>query len=138
MAYLFKTVGVTSEQQARNRQDIERVISECMEQVIRAFLPWEAIAKNYFVETPADVPVVSTPTAPTKTVVFEENDDDSDSEEEEEPHHKLQISDEVETIEATNLDEEKKDDVVIEVKEQEDPLKEIENKMTTETLVLNL
>jgi len=40
VAYLFRTVGVPSEQQARNRQDIEKIILECMEQVIRAFLPW--------------------------------------------------------------------------------------------------
>ena len=50
MAYYFKTVGVSSEQQARNRQEVEKIVTECMEQVIRSFLPWEAIAKKYFSE----------------------------------------------------------------------------------------
>lgn len=138
VAYLFKTLGVSSEQQARNRQDIEKVISECMEQVIRAFLPWEAIAKNYFVEAPGDVPVVSAPQAPTKTVVFEDESDDSESDEEEQAPPKLTISDEVDTIEATELDEKKETVQEVKVEEVVDPLKEIESKMTTETLVLNL
>ena len=142
VAYLFRTVGVTTEQQARNRQDIEKIITECMEQVVRAFLPWEAIAKNYFVEAPNDVPVVNTPAPPTKTVVFEEeeqNSSDSEEEEDEEPP-KLRISDEVETIEAEDLDKKEEPEAVQEVtiQEPEDPLKEIESKMTTETLVLNL
>ena len=83
VAYLFKTYGVSSEQQARNRQDIEKIILECMEQVIRGFLPWEAIARNYFVDTPTDVPVVAQP-EPSRTVQFEEDNEDSEEEEEEE------------------------------------------------------
>ena len=135
VAYLFKVTNVTSEQQARNRQDVEKIVSECMEQVIRAFLPWEAITKNYFVEVPNDVPVINTE-PDTKSVSFEEEDDDSDSEEEEEyeaPPPKLNISEEVGTIEFNDLDEKPK------AKEEEiDPLKEIDSKVSEETLVINL
>ena len=93
MAYYFKTVGVASEQQARNRQDIERVITECMEQVIRSFLPWEAIAKKYFADdeyaTPTPVTtesVVSEPISipePPK-VMFEEGTKEEDGEDDDE------------------------------------------------------
>ena len=93
MAYYFKTVGVPSEQQARNRQDIERVITECMEQVIRSFLPWEAIAKKYFADdeyaTPTPVTtesVVSEPISipePPK-VMFEEGTKEEDGEDDDE------------------------------------------------------
>jgi len=110
VAYLFRTLGNTSEQQARNRQDIEKLITECMEQVIRAFLPWEAIAKNYFVETPTDVPIVAPVEPATKSVSFEEEEAESDDEEEEEEDDeppKLNLSEEEATIESEGLAEEK-------------------------------
>jgi len=47
-AYLFKTVGVASEQQARNRRDIETLVSSCMNDVIDSFIPWKEISKAYF------------------------------------------------------------------------------------------
>jgi len=139
VAYLFRTQGISSEQQARNRQEIEQIILNCMEQVIRAFLPWEAIAKNYFVDTPTDVPVVPQE-QPARTVTFEEEDDDESSdEEEEEVPPKLTVSEEAGSIEVEDLD--KPQEVIIpEVKQDEiDPLKEIESKVTEgESLVLNL
>lgn len=135
VAYLFRTIGTTSEQQARNRQDIEKIITECMEQVVRGFLPWQTIAKNYFVETPTDVPVLAPPLAPSKTVQFEEESEDEESDEEEPP--KLQISEETATLEVEDLD--KKEEQTVQLPEQEvDPLKEIESKISSETLVLNL
>lgn len=142
VAYLFKTYGVSSEQQARNRQDIEKIILECMEQVIRGFLPWEAIARNYFVDTPTDVPVVAQP-EPSRTVQFEEDNEDSEEEEEEEEEErappKLTLSEEVGTIDVEDLD--KPQEVSIpEIKQEEvDPLKEIESKVNDgESLVINL
>lgn len=132
VAYLFRTVGTTSEQQARNRQDIEKIITECMEQVVRAFLPWQTIAKNYFVEAPTDVPVINNQ-PDTKTVQFQE-ESESESEEDEEPP-KLQISEETATLEVEDLD--KKEEQTVEIPEM-DPLKEIESKLSSETLVLNL
>lgn len=140
VAYLFRTLGNTSEQQARNRQEIEKIITECMEQVIRAFLPWEAIAKNYFVETPTDVPIVAPAEPATKSVSFEEEEPESDDEEEEEDEDeppKLNLSEEEATIEIKDLD--KPQEVTIpEIKEEVDPLKEIDQKVSEETLVLNL
>lgn len=143
VAYVFRTVGISSEQQARNRQDIEKIITECMEQVVRAFLPWEAIAKKYFVDTPTDVPVVSTTIQQTKTVQFEpdqqEEESESEEEEEEEEAPKLKISDELETIDIQDLDEKKPEEPKQEVVVPEmDPLKEIESKLSEETLVLKL
>lgn len=50
VAYLFKTAGITTEVQARNRQDIIRLISACMERTISSFIPWGEISKQYFVQ----------------------------------------------------------------------------------------
>jgi len=140
VAYLFRTIGTTTEQQARNRQDIEKIITECMEQVIRAFLPWEAIAKNYFVDAPTDVPIVAPSEPSTKSVSFEQEDQDSESDEEEDEDDeppKLNLSEEEATIEIKDLD--KPQEVVLpEIKEEVDPLAEIDQKVSEETLVLNL
>jgi hypothetical protein len=89
-AYLFKTLGVTSEQQARNRRDIETMIGDAMNEVIDSFIPWKDISRAYFqsqssVEAaPAEAPApVSAPTPapalveePPKAVQFDEEDDD--------------------------------------------------------------
>lgn len=128
VAYLFRTTGTTSEQQARNRQEIEKIITECMEQVVRAFLPWETIAKKYFVDTPTDVPVVSQEPA-TKTVQFEE-DNDSDDESEEQEAPKITVTEEAGSIDVQELEKPKEEEV--------DPLKEIEKNVSDDTLVLKL
>jgi len=94
-AYLFKTVGVTAEQQARNRQDIIKLISDSMEKIIRGYLPWEAIAKNYFGNSD-DVP--------RKSVVFEDMSD-SESDEESVDMRRLEVSEENDTISVDDLDE---------------------------------
>ena len=147
VAYVFRTYGISSEQQARNRQEIEKIISECMEQVIRAFLPWEAIAKNYFVDTPRDVPVVSTSVPDTKSVTFEEENEEEEEEEEEEQEEeeeeeappKLILSEEAGTFEVTDLDQPQQVTLPEAKQEEVDPLKEIESKATEgESLVLNL
>jgi hypothetical protein len=117
VAYLFKTIGVSSEQQARNRRDIETHINTAMEHVIRSFLPWQSIAKQ-FAQAQADEPVSKPVEQETsRHVVFDEDSE----EEEKEP---ITISDDITTID-------------IETLEEEDPLKEIESKADTE-LVLNL
>lgn len=121
VAYLFKTIGVSSEQQARNRQEIERIINECLEHVIRSFLPWQSIAKQ-FSNASEEVPEAPKE-EPKRRVMF---DEDSDSEEEEEKAP-IKISDDIAEINIEELD----------VKEEEDPLKEIESKIG-EQLVLNL
>jgi hypothetical protein len=155
MAYYFKTVGVSSEQQARNRQEIEKIVTECMEHVIRSFLPWEAIAKKYFaedddvpqsaslpvhVEHAPEEPVKKAGAAPPTQVKFEdevsESDSDSGSESGDDGRSELKVSDEVAEIDFEDMDTPapapKTED-----KEDDDPLKEIEGK-AADTLVLNL
>lgn len=135
VAYLFKTVGVSSETQARNRQEISKIISDCMEQVIRSFLPWEAIAKKYFMADQVDAPISEVDSTTSKAVTFGEDSEEED-EDEEEHKPKLTFSDETETIQFQDLDEKPvEEEVKPEV--EEDPLKEIESKLG-ETLVLNL
>ena len=157
MAYYFKTVGVSSEQQARNRQEVERIVTECMEQVIRSFLPWEAIAKKYFseddepvqsaslpvhVEHAPEEPVVKKAGASSTQVKFEdevpESDSDSGSDDGSESgddgRGELKVGDETAEIEFEDMD---KPAAVTEIVNEDDPLKEIEGKMG-ETLVLNM
>jgi hypothetical protein len=105
-----------------------------MEQVVRGFLPWEAIAKNYFVETPQDVPVIAQEPQ-TKTVQFEEESDDESEAEEEIP--KLNIGEEAGTIDVEDLDQPVPPPTPA-APEEVDPLKEIESKISEETLVLKL
>jgi hypothetical protein len=96
-AYLFKTVGVSSEQQARNRRDIETLIGEAMNEVIDSFIPWKDISKAYFqsgpaTEVAAEAPPPTQPEAPPapkpslveappeipKSVQFESEDEDDE------------------------------------------------------------
>jgi hypothetical protein len=156
MAYYFKTSGVSSEQQARNRQEIENVVTGCMEHVIRSFLPWESIAKKYFAEDdapyappkssarvpdPEPVPVV----APKPNIVkFEDDVPEADgsgsdsgsdgAESGEEDRGELKVGDEEAEIEFDDLD--KPADTKKE--EEDDPLKDIEAKADGDTLVLNM
>jgi hypothetical protein len=131
-----------------------------MEQVIRSFLPWEAIAKKYFSEDD-DVPqsaslpvhIQHAPEEPVKKagsvptqVKFEddvpepesESDSESGSESGDDGRGELKVSEEVAEIEFEDMDkpEEPKKDVV-EKEVDDDPLKEIEKK-AGDTLVLNM
>jgi hypothetical protein len=117
VAYLFKT-NVPSETQARARHEIEVIINQCLELVIRGFLPWDSITKKYF-SSPTDLKVVEKEEK--RSVSFGE--DESESEEEEEEPPKLSISEEDADL---GLDE-----------KEVDPMKEIELKVS-ESLVLNL
>lgn len=47
-AYLFKTIDVSSEQQSRNRRDIETMLGGALDEVIDSFIPWKDISKAYF------------------------------------------------------------------------------------------
>jgi hypothetical protein len=105
-AYLFKTHGITSEQQARNRRDIEILIDKCMTDVINAFIPWKEISRAYFqAPPPAPEPTPEPPKeekdAP-RAVSFgelsDEEDDDADSHVGERPAISLG-----EDLEATDL-----------------------------------
>jgi Family of unknown function (DUF5764) len=129
MAYLFKTVGNTSEQQARNRQEIEGLVRECMEKVIHSFLPWESITKS--LSSPAGEEEESSDEESKKKVVFEdldESDAESEDETDDDAPPKLTFSDEVATIEVEELDKSEK---------EVDPMAEIEKKVK-ESFVLKL
>ena len=87
-AYLFNTVSVLSEQQARNRREIETMIAGAMNEVIDSFIPWKDISRAYFqLQTstepePAPAPVLAPAPAlveqPSKAVQFDEEDEEDD------------------------------------------------------------
>jgi hypothetical protein len=95
-AFLFRTVGVRTEQQARNRQDIVKLLDAALDTVLDSFLPWQSIVTAYFptvnssaaaaaaadIEEPAAASEVSS-----KAVTFSKDDEaesqDSDGEDDE-------------------------------------------------------
>lgn len=87
-AYLFNTVSVPSEQQARNRREIETMIAGAMNEVIDSFIPWKDISRAYFqLQTstepaPAPAPVPAPAPAlveqPSKAVQFDEEEDEDE------------------------------------------------------------
>jgi len=126
-AYLLNT-DVPAETHARNRQEIERSIGLCLDQVIREFLPWKAITKKYFANEKAAAHVEASvektsDEEETKNVTFESDESDDESDDE---HPKLKISDEDAVLDIPEV----KEEVV-------DPMTELEKK-ASETLVLNL
>jgi len=139
VAYLFKTQGVTTEQQAKNRQEIEQVVYKTLDDVIRAFLPWEVIAKSYFTEPPAEEKPA--PPAASKSVVFEDLPD-TDSESEDERPRSLSFVEnsavDDDEMSVTDLEEKTVEVTVPEAPKEIDPLDEIESNVGNETLVLNL
>lgn len=122
-AYLLN-VGVSSEVQARNRQEVEKTIGQCLEQVIRGFLPWQAITKKYF-KNPQPEELVKT--------VEEKPESESESEEEEEENKTVTFGEDEEVPKLHVSDE----DASLDIAEPMDPMKELEAKVA-ETLVLNL
>lgn len=100
-AYLFKTIGVSSEQQARNRRDIETMLQATVSEVIDSFIPWREISKAYFHAREAAPAPAPAPAAhiqfETKPEVheFETDDEESDSESEDAPPPKLTLGEEI-------------------------------------------
>jgi len=82
-AYLFKTYGVSSEQQARNRKEISQMLEDSLDTVIDSFLPWKDIAKNYFKEV--QLPMSSAATLPAP-------EDEEEEEEEARPSREVTFS----------------------------------------------
>jgi hypothetical protein len=125
VAYLFKTNGVTNEQQARNRQEIAGFIQTTIEKVIRSFLPWESIARQF--STSSSPVAAAPPPAPeaARRVLFEDEGEDSgDETEDDDAPVPLTVTDESAHIDIEDIDK--------------DPLKEIESNVNGDTLVLNL
>ena len=127
VAYLFKTLGVANEQQARNRQEITRILQDSFETVIRHFLPWESIAKQFNEQT-ASPPASKPEESLQRRVLFEDDDDEEDDESETEAERPppIQILDDAASIDIETLEDES------------DPLKEIELKADSNPLVLKL
>ena len=144
VAYLFKVSGTTTEQQAKNRNEIEVVIYKCMDDVIRTFLPWEVIAKSYFTEP---LPEPEEPPK-SKSVIFEDMEDDIEEEESEDEEEDslpgINLTEEDDKVSITDLDEQKPPTIEVPVIVEEvekNPLDEIDSKVeetNDETLVLNL
>jgi len=126
-AFLFRTVGVTTEQQARNRKEIEGLLDATFDIVLDSFLPWQSIVNTYF-STPeatahAEDVIKSTEVEddeaePKKGVSFggaEIREHDTDDEDEDIP--KLHLSDASETVEldvpSLDADEEKVENVEV-------------------------
>jgi hypothetical protein len=126
-AFLFKTQGVLSEQQARNRREVETVIDKTIDDVVRSFLPWEVIAKSYFTEQE------EAPPAESKSVVFEDIQDSESESGSEDELPALDLTEEEDRISVTELDEKPQEVVVPEV----DALAELESKIEDSDLVLN-
>lgn len=133
-AYLFRTFGVTTEQQARNRKEIDEILDTAFDTVLDSFLPWQSIVNTYFsveegshapqkaedviqatvAETsaaaepvPALAPALAPAPAPEpeKKVVFEVEEDDDDVGTDDDEHPKLQLSDETAVIDFESLDD---------------------------------
>jgi hypothetical protein len=87
-AFLFRTVGVRSEQQARNRQEIVKLLDGALDTVLDSFLPWQSIVTAYFPtsaappaieDTEPPKPVVEEPVKSGRSVSFSKDDDESDA-----------------------------------------------------------
>ena len=126
-AFLFRTVGVRSEQQARNRQEIDRIIDTAIDTVLDSFLPWESIVTNYFSvgdndeSAPPPPPPPAAP--PSSSVKFaetsdtEDDDGDSDNDSDDSAPPKLQLTEEVVDLDGIADLDEKEEAVDIQVPE---------------------
>ena len=112
-AYLFKTIGATSEAQARNRRDIETLLDKCLSDVINAFIPWKEISRAYFQSAPVPAQEAPSPkkvevAEPAKTVQFDEmTDDESDADSHNGEKPALKLGDVMEDIDLGIEGEEK-------------------------------
>jgi hypothetical protein len=115
-AFLFKTVGgVSAEQQARNRRDIDNLLEVTVGEVIDSFIPWREISRAYFHAKDTPAAPAPAPAAPPvtfqekpKVVEFEtddEEEDDSDDDSEEE-RPKIALGEDI------KLDDDEEDDKV--------------------------
>jgi hypothetical protein len=138
-AFLFRTVGVRTEQQARNRQEVTKLLDAALDTTLDSFLPWQSIVSSYFSAPSAEAPAEAAEApseAPAKvipSVSFSDDTEDEEDEEEtdDEDQPKLTLSDEaadlgdlVESLDVPSVQSKPDEKVVLEV--------------PTETLVLKL
>jgi hypothetical protein len=113
-AYLFKTIGATSEQQARNRRDIESILESTVGEVIDSFIPWREVSRAYFhakenAGTSAPKPPPVTFEEKPEVREYETDDDDDDSHTEQAPiqlGEDVQLSDEEDDVASVNTEDE--------------------------------
>ena len=129
-AYLFKTMGVSAEQQARNRRDIETMMESTVSEVVDSFIPWREISRAYFHAKAEAAPAPAPAPAP-PPVKFEEKpqvhefetDDEEDDDDSHEERPKIALGEDV-----TLSDEE----------ESVDTEDELERRAESSTIALNL
>lgn len=136
-AFLFRTVGVRTEQQARNRQEVTKLLDAALDTTLDSFLPWQSIVSSYFSAPSADAAAEPAEApAPAKVIPSvsfsddtEDEEDDEETDDEDQP--KLTLSDEaadlgdlVESLDVPLVQSKPDEKVVLEV--------------PTETLVLKL
>ena len=132
-AYLFKTIGVASEQQARNRRDIETMLETTMGEVIDGFIPWRRISRAYFQAQETAPARPSTPAPQNEPLRFGENEvrefeeEEEEEDEDEEQPRRLQLG------EDTQLDFDDEED-----KKSVDTETELMEKISADTVSLNL
>jgi hypothetical protein len=116
VAYLFKTIGVSSEQQARNRREIETMLESVLNEVIDSFIPWRTISQAYFrAKEEAAAPEPAKPAVPPVSFeekpqvreipAAEESEEESDDESEEE-RPRVQLGEEIQ-LDAMEFDDDK-------------------------------
>jgi len=146
-AFLFRTVGVRTEQQARNRQEIEKVLDVAMESVLDSFLPWQSIVTTYFSASSssaeaaaaekaevAEAPATpATPAAEARAVSFSEEGSEDDDDEDDAPP-KITLTDE--TVDLGDLVESL--DIPATVVSKQDEKVELSVPTDADTLVLKL
>lgn len=131
-AYLFKTMGVSAEQQARNRRDIDAVLEATISEVIDSFIPWREISRAYFhakeeaKTAPAPPPPVTFEEKPS-VHEFETDNEDSDEDGSEDERPKISLGEDV------PLSDDEEDDVA-----SVDTETEIAMKASGESVALNL
>lgn len=101
-AYLFKTLGVTSEQQARNRRDIETILDASVGEVVDSFIPWREVSKAYFQSREDSAPAVVSKPPPVKfedkpeVREYETDDEEDDDDESEADRPAIALGEDVE------------------------------------------
>jgi len=101
-AYMFKTIDVSSEQQSRNRRDIEAMLGGTLDEVIDSFIPWKDISKAYFQARPttaaAPPPEPEKKPEPKPALTFGESETvefETDNEDEEDDRPRLTMGEDI-------------------------------------------
>ena len=133
-AYLFKTIGgVSAEQQARNRRDIDTLLEVTVGEVIDSFIPWREISRAYFHAPAAPAPAPAAPPVTfeekPKVLEFETDDEEEEDEDEDEERPKISLGEDI------KLDDDEEDDDKVSVSTEDELLQKAGE---SEVVALNL